>query len=59
MKIGNLVVGAWVTGWGALMLVNGILGSLGIELLSLPVFEAMVGFGLIVLAASYLRESKE
>ena len=59
MKIGDLLVGAWVTAWGALMLVSGILGSIGIELFSLPVFEAMVGFGLIVLAASYFRDSKE
>jgi hypothetical protein len=59
MKIRNLAVGAWATGWGALMIVNGILGSLKIEVFSLPVFEAMVGLGLIVTGASYFNKDKE
>ena len=44
VKIRSLVVGAWVTGLGALMMVSGILVSLNIEVLSIPVFAAYFFF---------------
>ncbi len=59
MNVINLATLAWITAWGALMIVNGILGSLQIEVLPLPVFEAMVGLGLMVLGASNFRKIKE
>ena len=59
MKTDDLVIGVVVLALAALLLVDGLLSYLNIELFSLSSFKMVVGFVLVVLSASYFRKSKE
>ena len=59
MKTDDLVIGVIVLALAALLLVDGLLSYLNIELFSLSSFKMVVGFVLVVLSASYFRKSKE
>jgi len=59
MKTDDLVIGVIVLALAALLLVDGLLSYLNIELFSLSSFKMVVGFVLVMLSASYFRKSKE
>jgi hypothetical protein len=58
-KTDGLVIGVIVLALAALLLVDGLLSYLNIELFSLSSFKMVVGFVLVMLSASYFRKSKE
>jgi hypothetical protein len=61
MKIGNLIVGVIVVAFAALLLADGILSYVdpSSQFLSLGSVEGLVGFSVLVLAASYFQKAKE
>ena len=61
MKIGRLVVRVVVIAFAALILADGVLSTLdpNSQLFSLNAAKGIVGFILIVLAASYFKEANE
>ena len=61
MKIDRLIVGLLVIVVAALLLADGIMGYVdpSIALFSIRGFKLAVGFVLVVLAASYFRQTKE
>jgi hypothetical protein len=61
MRINNLVISIIITVLAALLLVDGILGSVNPtnQLLSLADVKGIVGVVLLVLAASYLKAANQ
>lgn len=61
MKIGNLVVALIVIVLAALLLADGILSNIepANEFFNLNAVKGIVGFVLLVLAASYFKAAKE
>jgi len=61
MKIGNLIIGLIVIVLAALLLADGILSNVNpaSQLFSLSDVKGIVGFVLLVLAASYFKAAKD
>jgi hypothetical protein len=61
MKIPNLAIGILVVVIAALLLADGVLGyvDVNVQLFSLRGLKLAVGFVLVVLAAAYLQKTKE
>ena len=61
MKISNLIVGIIVIALAALLLADGVLSYVdpNSQLFSLSAVKGIVGFVLVVLAASYFKEARE
>jgi hypothetical protein len=61
MKIRSLVVGLILTVFAALLLADGIISYVdpNSQMLSFGAIKGIVGFVLVVLSASYFKESKE